>query len=162
MAKCLLFKECFTRYCMSFFQPKDDILSSLFSIEYDPPVLSTITSTEMVNLFPFPHRDAKYPPTFEDTQTPDVQDRVIYQRERLMSDQLMAKFQTFPLKRSYSVHPRFHAGQTLRLSSVSTKPELPISEELQRSIPWFCFPGNFCLTAWKHYTLYKMWLKGIS
>lgn len=123
-------------------KPEDHILSCLFSIEYDPPVLSTITATEMVNLFPFPHIDAKYPPIYEDQRTPQGQGHAFFQRERLMSDQLASKAQTYPAKRSYSVHPRFHAGQTLRLSSAATKPELPISEELQRSIPSLCFPDG--------------------
>ena len=123
------------------FQPSNDILDCLFDINYDPPVLSTITATEMVNLFPFPHRDAKYPPVYDENDA-DTSSRVP-QRNRLMSDhQLSPKAQTYPPKRSYSVHPRFHAGQTLR-STVSAKLELPISEELQRSIPSLCFPGLY-------------------
>lgn len=121
-------------------KPDEDILTCLFEIDYDPPVLATITSTEMVNLFPFPHRDAKYPPVYEDSSTPD-QAQMMYQRSRLLSDQLTSKSLPYPAKRSYSVAPRFQAGQTMR-SMVSSKPELPISEELQRSISSLCFPDG--------------------
>ncbi|XP_052763483.1 DENN domain-containing protein 3-like isoform X2 [Mya arenaria] len=117
----------------------------IMDTEYEPQVVSAISGTDMVNFFPFPYKDQTYPPGARKESPPSLTD--VFSKTTVAGLQRQSS-RTNPFQRSASVNPKtiartmsiFHSNTG---SPAVTIPTLPISDEVIKSIPAFCFPDGF-------------------
>ncbi|KAK3596550.1 hypothetical protein CHS0354_027006 [Potamilus streckersoni] len=118
----------------------DYSLDNIFKNDYEPCVLAAVSSSTMVYFHPFIRKDETYPPS--NTHATHSSSQMTSLPELSVSRQIH-RFSKHPTRLlSSSRNPKIMSHHMSTKGQVIAVPELPVSDEVIRSVAAFCFPDG--------------------